>query len=197
MYLDRYLVIGSVAAKSIAVYDLEAEKPLAILKDVPQSDLMSEVILTADAAHVIQLNSDGQFFIHEISGGRLALSGRVVDDEIIIYTPEGYYWASYEGAHFVQLRFPGLPGLYPFQQFASVLDRPDIISARLNISAPAPPPPALVPPPTVDIDRRGIVVDPERIELNVNIRSGEPLAHLRFYADGLRIDDENSRRPEG
>ena len=190
VYLDRYLVIGSVAAKSIAVYDLEAEKPLAILKDVPQSDLMSEVILTADAAHVIQLNSDGQFFIHEISGGRLALSGRVVDDEIIIYTPEGYYWASYEGAHFVQLRFPGLPGLYPFQQFASVLDRPDIISARLKLGAAAPPPPALVPPPTVDIDRRGIVVDPERIELNVNIRSGEPLAHLRFYADGLRIDDE-------
>ncbi len=43
MYLDRYLVIASVAAKSITVYDLEPDKPLAILKDVPQSYLMEAV----------------------------------------------------------------------------------------------------------------------------------------------------------
>ena len=72
-----------------------------------------------------------------------------VDGEIILYTPEAYYASSYEGAHFVQLRFPGLPGLYSFHQFASVLNRPDIIEARLAGASDAPPP-RLVPPPVVE-----------------------------------------------
>ena len=89
MYLDRYLVSGSVAASSIAVYDLDRDKAVTILKDVPQADLMDDVVLSRDAEHVVQINSDGQFFIHDIGSGRIALLGRVVDDEIIVlvYTP--------------------------------------------------------------------------------------------------------------
>ena len=124
---------------------------LTIIKDVPQADLIEDVVLTSDAAHVIQINSDGQFFIHQLASGRVVLSGRLVDDEIIAYTPEGYYWSSYEGAHFVQLRFSGLPGLYPFQQFASILNRPDIVRAQLHPGAPTPPSPKLVPPPTLEL----------------------------------------------
>jgi hypothetical protein len=189
VYLDRYLVVASVAGKSIATYDLETNKVFAILKDVPQADLIDDVTLTSDAAHVIQINGDGQFFIHELSSGRVALSGRVVDDEIIAYTPEGYYWSSYEGAHFVQLRFPGLPGLYPFQQFATVLNRPDLVTAQLHPGATTPPNPKLVPPPTLDMTLAQEGVDDSQVHLDVRAHSSAPLAHLRFYADGHLIED--------
>ena len=189
VYLDRYLVAASVAGKTIATYDLKTDKVLAIIKDVPQADLIEDVVLTSDAAHVIQINSDGQFFIHELASGRVVLSGRLVDDEIIAYTPEGYYWSSYEGAHFVQLRFPGLPGLYPFQQFASILNRPDIVTAQLHPGATTPPSPKLVPPPTLELALAKGGVDDREVHLDVLARSSVPLARLRVYADGHLIED--------
>ena len=189
VYLDRYLVAASVAGKTIAVYDLKIEKVLVILKDVPQADLIEDVVLTSDAAHIIQINSDGQFFIHELASGHVVLSGRLVDDEIIVYTSEGYYWASYEGAHFVQLHFPGLPGLYPFQQFASILNRPDIVTAQLHPGATTPPSPKLVPPPTLELALAKGVVDDREVHLDVLSRSSVPLARLRVYADGHLIED--------
>ena len=189
VYLDRYLVAASVAGKTIAAYDLKTDKVLAIIKDVPQADLIEDVVLTSDAAHVIQINSDGQFFIHELASGRVVLSGRLVDDEIIAYTPEGYYWSSYEGAHFVQLRFPGLPGLYPFQQFASILNRPDIVTAQLHPGATTPPSPKLVPPPTLELALAKGGVDDREVHLDVLARSSVPLARLRVYADGHLIED--------
>jgi Caspase domain len=189
LYLDRYLVAASVAGKTIATYDIKTDKVLAIIRDVPQADLIEDVVLTSDAAHVIQINSDGQFFIHELVSGRVVLSGRLVDDEIIAYTPEGYYWSSYEGAHFVQLRFPGLPGLYPFQQFASVLNRPDIVTAQLHSGATTPPSPKLVPPPTLDLTLANGGIDDRDVHFDVLSRSSVPLARLRVYADGHLIED--------
>src|SRR5204863_6199228 len=138
---------------------------------MPQADLLEDVLLSIDQRHVIQLNSDGQFFLHEIATGRMALSGRYVDGEIILYTPEAYYWSSYEGAHFVQLKFPGLPGLYSFQQFAAVLNRPDVIKARIA-GASAATPPRLVPPPVVEARLvEGSGGEPRRVA--VQARSGE------------------------
>ena len=189
VYLDRYLVAASVAGKTIAAYDLKTDKVLAIIKDVPQADLLEDVVLTSDATHLIQINSDGQFFVHELASGRVVLSGRLVDDEIIAYTPEGYYWSSYEGAHFVQLRFPGLPGLYPFQQFASILNRPDIVTAQLHPGATMPPSPKLVPPPTLELALAKVGVDDREVHLNVLAGSSVSLTRLRVYADGHLVED--------
>ena len=150
VFLDRYLVVGSSGAGTIGVADLSAEQRNVVFRDVPQADLLIDALLTADGRLVIQINSDGQFYFHEIATGQTVLSGRYVDGEVILYTPEGYYWSSYEGAHFVQLRFPGLPALYSFQQFASVLDRKDIIKARLSTPAQKPPQPELTPPPELE-----------------------------------------------
>ena len=125
LFFGRYLVLASVASRNIGIYDVKSRQKVAMIEGMPQADLLEDVLLSVDQRHAIQLNSDGQFFLHEIATGRMALSGRYVDGEIILYTPEAYYSSSYEGAHFVQLRFPGLPELYSFQQFAAVLNRPD------------------------------------------------------------------------
>ena len=181
--------------RTIGVYDIKAAKKLAIIADLPQADLLEDALLSVDGRHVIQLNSDGQFFLHEIDTGRMALSGRYVDGEIILYTPEAYYWSSYEGAHFVQLRFPGLPGLYSFQQFAAVLNRPEVIQARIA-GGTAVTPPRLVPPPVVEAR---LVEGPGAgggRRVRVQARSGEGLARLRLYQDGQLIDDKSMSGPQ-
>src|SRR5581483_5009876 len=182
LYFGRYLVVGSAGGRAIGVVDIKSGRKLALLREVPQADLLEDVLLTADARHVVQLNSDGQFFLHEIASGRVTLSGRYVDGEIILYTPEAYYWSSYEGAHFVQLRFPGLPGLFTFQQFAAVLERPDVIKATLT-GGTAAAPARLAPPPVVEARLvEGSAGAGTR--LRVQARSGEELARLRLYEDG-------------
>jgi hypothetical protein len=189
LFLGRYLVVASVASRNIGIYDIKSGQKVAMIAGMPQADLLEDVLLSVDGRHAIQLNSDGQFFLHEIAAGRMALSGRYVDGEIILYTPEAYYWSSYEGAHFVQLRFPGLPGLYSFQQFSAVLNRPEVIKARLAGASPATPP-RLVPPPVVEAR---LVDEPagggRRVQ--VQARSGEGLARLRLYEDGLLIGDRS------
>ena len=180
--------MASVAAKSIAVFDIEKGTVTRIFNDVPQADLLSDVILADDARQVIQLNGDGQFFIHEIASGRMPLSGRVVDDEIIVYTREGYYWSSYEGAHFVQLHFPGLPGVFPFQQFANVLDRPDVIKAQIASAAQPPVAPNLAPPPDLSVALAPAEAG-SRPKLRITARGTAPLQRLKLYADGQPVSD--------
>ena len=189
VYLDRYLVAGSVAQKSIVVLDLQSKLVLALFKNVPQADLMEHVELSLDGRHVVQFNSDGQFFIHDVEVAQLALSGRSVDEETIVYTPEGFYWSSYEGAHFVQLRFPGLPGLYPFQQFAAVLDRPAVIKAALNTAGAPLPHPAIAPPPVLSVTRSGETARDGSVQLRFEARATAPLARLSIYADARLIEE--------
>lgn len=189
VFLGRYLVAASVAQKSIVVIDLENEEVVAQLNNVSQADLIEDVSLSADGRHVIQFNSDGQFFIYEIETVQLSLAGRFVDDEMIVYTPEGYYWASYEGAHFVQLRFPGLPGLYPFRQFAAVLNQPAIIKRRLVAAGTPVPPAAIVPPPVLTVDRAPAHADTSSVELRAEISASIPLGSLRIYADGRLVQE--------
>ncbi|MGD9668976.1 MAG: caspase domain-containing protein [Hyphomicrobiaceae bacterium] len=189
VFLDRYLVAASVAQKSIVVVDLNTEQVLTQFNDARQADLMEDVVLSSDGRHVIQFNSDGQFFIYEIETAQLSLAGRSVDDETIVYTPEGYYWASYEGAHFVQLRFPGLPALYPFRQFEAVLDRPDIIKQRLAAAGTPVPPAAIVPPPVLAIDRKSALAEDGSLNFRVDVSASGPLKSLRLYADGRLVKE--------
>jgi hypothetical protein len=187
LFFGRYLVIASVANRTVGIFDIKTGTSGGIITAMPQADLVDDVLLSADRRHLIQLNSDGQFFVHEVATRRVALSGRFVDGEIIVYTPEAYYSSSYEGAHFVQLRFPGLPGLYSFHQFASVLNRPDIIEARLAGASDAPPP-RLVPPPVVEARLVQEADGGRRVKIEAH--SSEGLAHVRLYEDGLMVADE-------
>ena len=195
LFFGRYLVVASVTTRNIGIFDVKTGQKVAMIGGMPQADLLEDVLLSIDQRHVIQLNSDGQFFLHEIATGRMALSGRYVDGEIILYTPEAYYWSSYEGAHFVQLRFPGLRGLYSFQQFAAVLNRPEVIKARIA-GASAATPPRLVPPPVVGARLvEGSAADEGR-RVMVQARSSEGLAHLRLYQDGQLIGERSMSGPQ-
>ena len=193
IFLDRYLVMGMAGPKIISVIDLKGEQPNVLIRNIPQAELLADVRLSDDAKHVIQVNSDGQFFFHDIARNKMVLAGRFVDGEILFYTPEGYYWSSYEGAHFVQLRFPGLSELASFRQFASVLNRPDFVKAQLKDEFVALPPPHLTPPPSLQLQLAdGLLYQGARPELSVRIRatSSIGLERVRFYYDGQLVKDQ-------
>lgn len=129
---NRWLLIAAPAGHSAAIVDLEApDNPIFVygLKDI--ADVQS-IARTYDGRRLVQLNSDGRFHIYEVASGNVVISGRYIDEEIIFFTPEGYFWSSHEGSHFVHLMFPGREGLYSLRQFASTLDRPDIIQSVLT-----------------------------------------------------------------
>ena len=84
----------------------------------------------------MQVNSNGHlYFCTDVGSEKLLLRGVDIDDELVVYGAHGYYAASPEGAHFVFLKFPGLPGYNSFHQFARTLHRPDLIRAVLDWQA--------------------------------------------------------------
>jgi hypothetical protein len=182
----RYLVLGSPAGASIVVYDISSGRVLGLAENIPQSTLLDDVRLSSDLRFIIQVNTDGQFFLHEVATGKLSLSGRYVDDEVILYTKEGYFWSSYEGAHFVYLHFPGLQGNFSFQQFDALLNRPDIVRAQL-LEGKEPPHLRLAPPPA--LDARLLEATDQGDRIFVDARSSTGLTNLRFYQDGRLIRD--------
>ena len=148
---DRYLLLGSISAQEIGVFDLLGQERARYVKGVPRLDTLVDMFLEADGRRVVQLNRDGQFFVHlaedepvkkadaanpdqqtKPARGSLLVSGRYVDDEIVLYdASQGLYWSSFEGAHHVHLSYRGLPGLFSLHQYRSQLSRPDDIKNLL------------------------------------------------------------------
>jgi hypothetical protein len=89
LYLDRFLVLAARAHRTIAVYDLDTAKTVLLISDAPQAELIEDVVLTADMRHAVQLNRDGQFFIHELAAGSNHLNERQMQDQKNLYTPDG------------------------------------------------------------------------------------------------------------
>ncbi len=137
----------------------------------------------AGRALVTENNCDGQFFIYDPQrSASPILSGRVVDEELIVYNAQGYYAATYEGAHFVHVGFPGMAGVHSFEQFAHVLDRPDFIRDILGGRRATLPSPALLPPP--DLTLTAGPETPAGMEITVEASSGSGLAAIEFHEDG-------------
>lgn len=70
--------------------------------------------------------------MYALADARLLLEGRYVDDEIIVWTPDGRYDATAEGAHFAYLKFPGRYGQYTFQQFDKQLKVSGLVQKVLS-----------------------------------------------------------------
>jgi len=134
-------------------------------------------------ALVVQSNCDGQFFLYDAAAAsRPMLSGRIVDDELIVYDAQGYYTATYEGAHYVHIAFPGLGGVHSFEQFAKILNRPDLIRGIVQGTRSRLPPPALLPPPTLELT--AATETPSGLMVTGTAKSDSGLSMLELYEDG-------------
>lgn len=191
---DRYLIVANIESRLIALYDLEREIRRTLIKEVTAAELLQTIKLTKDARHIIQFNKDGRFFVYETASGNRLLAGRAEDNEFIVHDDRGYYASSYEGAHFVNLRFPGIPGLHTFHQFSAILQRPDVIDAILKGSVDNFPEPRLLPPPEIEIV--SAEDDGADYVLRVKAHAQTQLAKLRVFLDGkltkqVELDSKN------
>src|SRR5262245_24705084 len=82
LFFGRYLVIASVASRNVGIFDIKTGTSGGLITGMPQADLIEDVLLSADRRHLIQLNSDGQFFVHEIATRGVVVSGRFGDGGI-------------------------------------------------------------------------------------------------------------------
>ena len=132
LFNDRYLALWSNDARGAVVFDGVDLKNVFKKFDLPRGKLLDKISLSKDSQHVLQQNTDNTFYIHRISDGKTVLEGRIVDDEVIVWTPDLRFDSTTEGAHFVNLKFPGQIGQYTFQQFDSRLKVPGLVQKVLS-----------------------------------------------------------------
>lgn len=102
----------------IALIDRKSRAFSWVGEGLPNGDLLLDAWLSADRQHVFQLNADGGFYVHALTKhARRVLSGRIVDDEIAVWTEDFHYDATAEAATLIDLRFPGHHAQYSLDRF--------------------------------------------------------------------------------
>jgi uncharacterized protein len=179
---DERLIIPIPGTGQAAIVKMAGDFPAAIIA-MNEPTLLCGFFSTPGRALLMQSNCDGRLFVFDAAKGPAAmLSGRIVDDELILYNAQGYYAATYEGAHFVHLAFPGLPGVHSFEQFAKTLQRPDYVRAILGSGATGFPAPKLSPPPELTLSAAELGA--HQFPARVKAHSDSGLAAIAFYEDG-------------
>lgn len=181
LYGDRYLLIWSRESRAISVYDIESRETAFQQYGLERGDLLREAHYSSAGAHVVQINTDGSFYVYDTQTGQRTLSGRYVDDEVVAWTPDLHFDASPEGANYVNLRFPGRKGQYTFQQFSSLVRKPGLVGDVLRGSYTPAATPLGVPP---------IISGQIRLEAGrvVGDVATQGAVEVRVYQDGLRTD---------
>lgn len=181
LYADRYLLIWSRESRALAVYDIKAGKTIFQRYGIERGELLKEASYTADGGHVVQINTDGSFYVYALESQQRTLSGRYVDDEVVVWTPDLRFDASPEGANYVNLRFPGRQGQYTFQQFSSLVRRTGLLG-EVMAGGYTPSAAPIGVPPTISGQIR---LEGGRIVGDIATQGA---AEVRVYQDGLRTD---------
>ena len=187
VFNDRYLTIWSKEARAFAIIDWEQRKLIHKKFNLPRGNTLERVMLLSNLDYLAQLNSDGTFFIYNLSANKIVLNGRIVDDEVIIWNDNLQFDSTAEGAHLVNLKFDGLPGKYTFQQFDSRLRVTGLLNNTLaNQILPASPhiqvPPSLI---------GQIQIESNQIKAHMNASSLGELKSIRIYQDGVLTDEHD------
>ena len=187
----RYLAIAAEGKPFLALFDLQTDKLVHVFESSNRLDVVQRVLLTDDGRHLIQLNNDGGLQIYAMDTKKRIAGGRFIDDEIVFYDERGYYGGTPEGAHYVYLKFPGVPGQHSFHQFRATLNRPDLIRALIKDGKVEAPEPQLPAPPIVafTVDAAG-KPGARGVKLAVKATAEASLALVRVFVDGRLAREE-------
>lgn len=184
LYGEKYLLIWSVAARAIMIYDIDARKAVYNNFDLGRADLFKEAFYSLEDRMVTQVNSDGSFFVHDVDTNMQVLEGRYIDDEFIAWTPNLRFDATAEGASYVNLRFPGQSAQYTFQQFAAKVRQPGLVKSVFDRAPIAPTIDVGLPPQLAG----SLKSEGDRIQGAVNLTTGAAGGEIAIFQDGLRTD---------
>lgn len=205
LFDDRYVVARTSFYPTIALYDVE--KGTILNFPAYRGELMEQLYLTSDHRHLLQINSDGTFAIYANSSERayakaellspsyggneqiapnLLLAGRYDDDELVVWTPSGFYEATYEAARQIALKFNGSDAPFAFDQFAAVLAKPKLFEEVLKGVNPGKARPYQVPP---IVDVRYDSSRSEQVSATLHQLGGNRAIKASIYQDGILVMD--------
>lgn len=150
-----------------------------------RNSLTVDVRLTEDRNHLVQINSDGSFFVHALDSAAQILEGRYLDDEIVVWMPDLRFDATAEGAHYISARFPGNLGQYTFQQLAARLQVDGLVDRLLSDGETFETPQIGVPP---RLSAEVEAFDAARVRGSVAIEAFAAVREVRVFQDGVLTD---------
>ncbi|MBO9413769.1 MULTISPECIES: caspase family protein [unclassified Ruegeria] len=165
-------------------YDLKSGKVVREFENLPSGDLLVDVALTADGSHIIQINSDGSFYGWSISSGEQAFAGRVVEDEIAVWSPEYFFDATAEAASLIDLRFPGLDEQFSLDRFSTKLYRDGLLRSLLGAREFAPVEISI--PPAVSGQ---LTADGAQIHAEIELQPDRQANLLQVFQDGILTNE--------
>ena len=177
------LLLSSRLSRAIEIFDLDTRKNVFKKYDLARGDLLDQVLVSPDGKLVLQINSDGSFSGYRMADATLLFEGRYVDDEVVVWAPDGRFDATSEGAHYVNLRLPGRVGTYTFEQFTAKLRTPGLVDKLLAGETFAPV--SLVSPPSLS---GAFTADGGRVSGTAAAVGDISVASLLVFQDGLLTD---------
>jgi hypothetical protein len=180
---ERFLTITSKDTGSAVVLDAPSMKRLQLLEGLVDSLDIKLVSLTSDFRNFVQVNEGGSLSFIRMSTRELILSGRFIDDEVVLFDNSLNYESTNEGASYVFVQIPGSSELYSLDQFSGRLASPGVARSILSGNAARPLPESGITPPSLRVeeheDRYAILA-----------RSEAGLSRLRIVIDGVLFKEE-------
>lgn len=180
------VAITSPLAEESKLVDVTKPESAPVKLPLVDAALVNDMRFTDDRSHIVQINSDGRFYILKTADGTQVLSGTYADDEVVIAAKDGRYDSTFEGAELVNVRFQGLQGLHRFSQFRSTLFRPGLAKAVLG-GAPAYEKVSLSAPPSLSIELHPSDGARKDITGVARWQSDAPVRTLNLYTDGQLV----------
>ncbi|WP_081979704.1 caspase family protein [Pseudooceanicola atlanticus] len=180
---DAETVLFYAPAGRMTIYDRRQRRVVQSFEDLPDGGLLTDAFLTADKSHVIQVNSDGAIYLHRVSDRAVVLAGRIVEDEIAVWTDDFAFDATAEAAALIDLSFPGLTAEFSLDRFAQTRRVDGLTELVLASAAPSDLPRTRIPP---GIDGE-ISVDAGQVAVRVENEDGRVVSYSVFQ-DGVLTD---------
>ncbi len=181
----RWLILAAPASSAAAIVDLAGPGETVIVGKLKDAFAIAGLYRSKDGSQLVQLNTDGRFTVKRTKDSSDVISGRWIDDEVVLYTPNGYYHGTYEGDQFVHLAFRGESDLVSLAQLERTLHRPDIIEKVIAGEISDGPKPQLMMPPRLRLSLNG--GDATTLALSASAQGG--LGHVRFFDDGQLVKE--------
>lgn len=181
---DDLLLAANKVTRAVELIQWSAKRTVRSWPQWPGTARLAEVMIDPTGKLLLQIDADGSFFIHRVSDGTVRLRGRIVDDEIVVWTDDALYDASVEGAQLVNVRLPGRSGSYAFHQFERTLRVPGL--ARKVLGGERLPKPEVQTPPV--LDGRLETAETGRIFGKAIVDAPNGVRAVHVYQDGVLTD---------
>lgn len=171
---------------TLITYDLDSAK---VVSEIDRSDqgVGAYSTLSKNGKFVLMLQQDGSFELIASTSGKTALSGIVLDDEVVIYNSDGRFSSTEDGASFVKVKFAGVSDLQSLKQFRRALFSPDILK-RLDSGVPISDQRLsdLPLPPQLSLHVR--TIDNNNVSVMITAPPYETPSQILLFADGAKQD---------